>query len=242
MRLEADDVIEIGILLFATVFLIDGAIDVKKLDATKEEFNGVIAEDMNYNSVNVKSFDWYTNDDNEYLFKFTGSAINSYDEEIDFFACSYEVSENQYNEILDYISDLKQGKIKSLKYTGLVEKLTDIVKDSELYQRKENPLVATEEGQNVILNVSKAKVDGDRVYYNVEYATPYRFENGKLGLRTTITEVSYSMNEDLAKHPTGVFLLPKENATIKVLKNEEKSIEIFNPVEFHKSSANRKKI
>ena len=105
------------------------------------------------------------------------------------------------------------------------------------------PVVAnSEEGNSVILNVSKAKVDNDRVYYNVSYVTPVRNNEGRLCLKNTIAEVSYDKSEDLVKNPTGVFLLSKDKANIKVLKSDIKTLDVFQPVEFNKVSQNRRKL
>ena len=125
---DAAFVLELIVLLAISGVLIGEGVKMRKTDIAKEELNKILASDMNYNSVNVKYFDWYTNNDSEYLFKFTGSAVNSYDEEIDFFACSYEVSEKQYYEMVSYIKDLKVKDVEELDSLGLVKKLTEIVK------------------------------------------------------------------------------------------------------------------
>ena len=84
-------------------------IDSKETKVQKAELNQTIAATMNYKSADVTYFDWLTNNDNEYIFKFTGNAMNMNDEKIDFFSCAYSVSEQQYYEVILFFHTLTLG-------------------------------------------------------------------------------------------------------------------------------------
>jgi hypothetical protein len=144
---------------------------------------------------------------------------------------------------MEYLSNKKLDDIRNLDSLGILKKLNSIVKDAELVSHKENISVATEQDQtNVILNVSKAKVNGDQVSYYVSYATPVKDKNGNLGLKKTLAEVSYDLTDELSKNPNAVFLLPKEKAKVKVMEVEQNNLEVFQLKTFNNPSADRKKL
>ena len=241
MEQKTDILITVGCFLLG--WLISEAMDMhndkKELEKAKAEFDIQLAQEMNYNSANVKYFDLFINKDEEYILKFTGSAINTYGEELDFFACSYELSEQQYRDICEYAN---VSSIENVKSVDLLNKLTEIVKEAELKSVKENPLVDTQgydNNQVTILNVSKAKINGDKVFYNVKYCKPVKKEDGTLGLVNVITEVSYDLTDELSKNPNGVFLLPKEKAISKVLHTEVQEVNRFGMTSFNNASEDR---
>lgn len=211
-----------GVAIFAGVtllgmmgLLIGGAI--VGTNQTKEEkakLNTTIATHFNYKSVDINYFDWYINNDEEYIFKFTGSAINIDNVHLDFISCGYEVSEQQYYEVLHYI---EKNDIEDLDTKGLLSKLNEIIQEAELLQGKEDTNVATSSDERIILNVSRARVSGDKVSYYVCYTKQAKDKNGCLGLVTTIDEVSYDLTDELKENPNGVFTLPREKAKVKVL-------------------------
>ena len=201
--------------------------DGNKVKEYKSELNQTIAATMEYKSVDATYFDWFNNNDEEFIFKFTGNAINNNDEKIDFFSCSYSVSEQQYYDVLRYI---EQNNIEDLDTKGLLKKLNGIIKEAEVVKAKENPTITTSanEDNRVILNVSKAKVNGDKVTYYVCYAKEDKDEKGNLGLTTTIDEVSYDLTEELTNNPNGVFALKAEDAKVKILKSSFAPIKSYN--------------
>ena len=196
-------------------FIIGGAIvGSNQIKEEKAKLNTTIASHFNYKSVDINYFDWYTNNDDEYIFKFTGSAINIDDVHLDFISCGYEVSEKQYYEVLQYI---EKNDIEDLDSKGLLTKLNEIIQEAEKLKGKEDVNVATSSDERIILNVSKARVNKDKVSYYVCYTKEARDKNGNMGLITTIDEVSYDLTDELKENPNGVFTLPKEGATVKVL-------------------------
>ena len=193
----------------------------------KSELNQTIAATMEYKSVDATYFDWASNNDEEFIFKFTGTAMNMNDEKIDFFSCSYSVSEQQYYDVLTYI---EQNNIEDLDTKGLLEKLNGIIKEAEVVKAKENSTITTSsnEDNRVILNVSKAKVKGDKVTYYVCYAKEAKDEKGNIGLTTVLDEVSYDLTEELAKNPNGVFSLKAEDAKVEILESSFTPIKLYN--------------
>lgn len=213
-----------GVAIFAGVAIIgmvgfligDAVVMSNKLEEEKGKLNTTIATHLNYKSVDISYFDWYTNNDDEYIFKFTGSAMNVDDVHLDFISCAYEVSEKQYYEVLEYI---EKNDIEDLDTRGLLVKLNEIIKEAELVSGKVDPNVATSSEESTILNVSKARVNGDKVSYYVCYAKQARDNDGNLGLVTTVDEVSYDLTDELKKHPNGVFVLDKKDAKVKVIES-----------------------
>ena len=209
-------VIVSGTILIGMMGLIIGGaiVGTNQIKEEKAKLNTTIASHFNYKSVDINYFDWYINNDEEYIFKFTGSAINIDGVHLDFVSCGYEVSEKQYYEVLQYI---EKNDIEDLDSKGLLSKLNDIIQEAELIKGKEDANVATSSDERVILNVSKAKVNGDKVSYYVCYTKQGRDKNGNMGLITTIDEVSYDLTDELKEHPNGAFMLPKEDAKVRVL-------------------------
>lgn len=193
----------------------------------KAELNKTVAATMNYKSVDVTYFDWFNDNDNEYIFKFTGNAMNMNDEKIDFFSCSYAVSEKQYYDVLTYI---EKNDIEDLDSKNLLDKLTGIIKEAEVVKGKETANVTTsaDEANRVILNVSKAKVNGDKVSYYVSYVKEERDANGNIGLTTVLDEISYDLTDELAKNPNGVFALDAKDAQVRVLGSEFAPMKVGN--------------
>ena len=237
-----------AIAIGAVTFLLIGGVVVagifadKATNEAKAQLNDLIATHMQYQSADVTYFDWYTNNDSEYLFKFTGSAMNMMGDDIDFFSCAYEVSEQQYYDVLQYI---EKNDIEDLDTKGLLEKLTEIIKEAELVASSENENVATAQAttdERIILNVSKAKVQDDKVSYYVCYATEVRDEDGNMGLVTTVDEVSYDLTDELRANPNGAFLLSKDKAQVRMLKSNYTPVEQFSIMPIAQASAERTKV
>ena len=196
---------------------------------TKGAFKSAICDSVNLKDVDVKYFDWYISNDNEYLFKFTGSAINNFDEKIDFFSCAYEVSEKNYYDVLAYIS---QNELENIDDYGLLGKLADIVKESELKEFVVDEKVTTSsvEEDVLILDVTKPKVENGKVKYFVSHAQRFENKDGSKGIMTTLSEVSYDLTPELAKNPSGVFLMSKEKAMVKRMGAKKIPVDPFNQV------------
>jgi hypothetical protein len=211
----------------------------KQTKEAKAELNKTVAATMNYKSADVTYFDWLNDNDNEYIFKFTGNAINMNDEKIDFFSCSYAVSEKQYYDVLTYI---EKNDVEDLDSKNLLEKLTGIIKEAEVVKGKENANVTTsaDDTNRVILNVSKAKVNGDKVSYYVSYVKEERDANGNLGLTTVLDEISYDLTDELAKNPNGVFALDAKDANVRVLGSEFAPMNVGNVQVFGNSKTQTK--
>jgi hypothetical protein len=233
----------LGVVIVALGWTVVECVIEENFEKQKTQLSETIRQDLNFNSVELKNFDWYVTDDEEYLLKFTGSATNSMDEKVDFFACSYEVSETQFKEIEDFVSKKNKKDMQELDSAGLLKRLNSIIKEAELVSSKELPVVATEtEDNNMILNVSKAKVNGDKVSYYVSYATAVKDAEGNLSLKKTLAEVSYDLTDDLAMNPNGVFLMSKDNAKFKVVDVKEKKLDVFQLETFNEANQNRRKL
>lgn len=182
------------------------------------KLNQVVAETLEYKSVDVEKINCDISDNNEFLFEFSGNAMNINDEKIDFFSCTYKVNAAEYEEINNY---LVKRDVESLRSTSteIIGRITEIVSTAELVESRENDNVATSYKNDdvVILNVSKAKVKDDKVYYYVSHLRQTRDKNGQLGLTTVLSEVSYDLTDELKNNPSGVFSLPGEQAKVKTL-------------------------
>ena len=155
----------------------------------------------------------------DFLFEFSGNAINSHGDDIDFFSCAYKVNATQYQEIHDYLIKQEKEDRSALSSAMLLRKITEIVSTAELVNKEEQANVATssKNDDTVILNVSQAKVEGDKVCYYVAHLQEGKNKKGQLGLTTILTEVSYDLTDELKANPNGVFALPKEQAKAKAV-------------------------
>lgn len=196
----------------------------KRTNAVKDNLNTIIAEDINVKAVNSTYFDWIQ-DDSNYFFKFTGNATNFDGSKIDFFSAKYKVDEAQYYDVVSYID---KNDIKDFDSKALLEKIIKIVESSELVNSTIKENVSTSQSSNeavsepIILEVSKPRVAGTVVYYDVAYMEEVKDENGNLGLKTSLVRVSKANSNELIENPNMIFATNKED--LKVVKTRENTI------------------
>jgi len=221
-------IIATGVCVLGIIGTITGAVisDNNKTKAVKNDLNTLIAEDINVKSVDTTYFDWIQEDSN-YFFKFTGNASNFDGSKIDFFSAKYKVNEEQYYDVVTYVD---KNHIKDLDTRKLLEKIIDIVKTSELVNSTVKGTVSTTQASRnamaepVVLEVSKAKVAGNVVYYDVAYMEEVKDENGNLGLVTSVARVSKAGSKELIENPNMIFATDKED--LKVIKTKENYISL----------------
>ncbi len=100
------------------------------VEKKKEELNQAITKSLNDRgtdlaSVDVTYFDW-KEENKDYFFLFTGTAITNDGETIDFFSVTYKVNERLYTEVVDYI---QKNQVNDLEDIELLKKFTQIVEN-----------------------------------------------------------------------------------------------------------------
>lgn len=214
----------VGGIITATAF------SIKDKKEAKQELNNLVANQIEAKSVDISYFDW-TEQDNNYFFKFTGSAVTLDNKNVDFFSSKYSVNEKEYYDILKYID---ANEIKDLdKSSELLKKITKIITNAELVSNllKENIATSAYEktSSKIILNVSKAKAEDDCIAYYVCYTEAVKNDDGKIGLLTHLNKVSFAKSADLEKYPSKVFSLENDKADVKEIKSNFTEL---NPNEF----------
>lgn len=204
------------------------AADVNMCKKAKKSCDKTIVETLNEKgcnlaSVNSKTFECKS-ENKTYLLKFTGSAVNVNNEKIDFFSASYEVSDLQYAEIFQYMQETGNTTLKS---RTLLNKLSKVIKESELVETNLNEEIAVrgiedasdfeKVGESVILDVTNPIVSDEKVSYKVSYLQEVKTNFGEIGFVETYASVEFDKTEELAQNPSKVFLGEGKPANINIL-------------------------
>ncbi|MGN1200801.1 MAG: hypothetical protein ACI4R8_00860 [Candidatus Caccovivens sp.] len=219
------------------------AVDANMYKNAKKSCDKTIVETLNEKGCNIASVNSKTfelkSENETYLFKFTGSAVNVNNEKIDFFSASYEVNEQQYTKISQYMNDAGRTILNS---RTLLNKLSKVIKESELVETNLNEEIAVrgienasdfeKVGESIILDVTNPIVSDKKVSYKVSYLQEVKTNFGEIGLVETYASVEFDKTEELAQNPSKVFLGKEKPAKIKILDRNYTPVEENNILTF----------
>lgn len=221
-----------GSLILATVtsgLLIVNAINVNN-PTPLQNINNNIAKNMDVKSVNANTFTW-SNQDDKYLFSFSGSATNLDGTNIDFFIANYEVNEKAYNQIVNNTinrSDLENKQVNlENSLNSILRKIATVIEDAEFVSSAINENLAFKESENnntTILTVSKACVEDNKICYYVVHCKQGTDSNENIGLISYLTKVTYSKTDELQDNPSKVFSLTNKPEKVETIKQNFKHI------------------
>lgn len=114
-----------------------------------------------------------------------------------------------------------------LKSRTLLNKLSKIIKESELVETNLNEEIAVrgiedasdfeKVGESVILDVTNPIVSDEKVSYKVTYLQEVKTNFGEIGFVETYASVEFDKTEELAQNPSKVFLGEEKPANINIL-------------------------
>lgn len=183
----------------------------KAFDAYTEEIEAVVATEQNLKDFTLGYFE-LVKDNNECFLTLSGSATRNDDSTIDLVMSKYEVDEEMYNDVINYMNEneLSTEKPNSV----ILEKVLNILKTSNLVEF--NQIEETNEVYNsenmIISKISKPVVGEDFVYYDVSVV---KTDKNSPNIDIITARVYYERTKELEANPTKVYAMSNKEAYVQ---------------------------
>lgn len=211
----------------------------KKVKEEKKKLELKLAEDANVEKFNMDYFG-FNEDDNKYFFTFTGTAVKTSGEPIEFISTKYCISEKNYYEFMAEIGTNKQFEEK----LGIFSKILDIVSESELINNSEieklpTSIINKDTNEEVVLkNITIPKIikEKDVAVYEVEMFKFNKEDKNSPSIEFIKKQVVVPLNKQIEENPCFAFNTNKEDCKVRTL---SKSIEAMKNNKFLNISNSR---
>ena len=224
----------IALLITAVVFGVQNAIADKEAAKEAAEAKAYcetkIAVDSNLREFDMNSFEMSA-DDNGSFFSFTGNAIKSDGLPLNFVSVKYKVSMTNCLDLQNYILSNNMTSLEQYS-TEVFKRIYNILLESEIVstggvEQINAKITDTSDGKiSMIRSISNPIVNKENgtVEYYAEIMTTNlnKTENAEIKFETK--KVSVPLTKELEAHPTGIFLLDKDNCKVEKLNEEIVSI------------------
>jgi hypothetical protein len=197
-----------------------GATMIKHLK-DNSDFQKKVSSDLGYSSVSVTGFNAYQEDDHYYL-SLVGNAKGNVetDDNCEYFMCEYETDQNRYNSLMETIKGESIYDGDLVRSAHVIDNLLDIVTNGKLINKKERmDITYSNEGEKGtrILDVTKAKIEGNIAYYYIVSTQEGINENGEEGYYTVIDKVCFNVTKEIEKDPSVIFTKGRDDAYIETV-------------------------